>query len=324
MRLGTDPSCWASHMASITLATSQNLGLPTLAQAVAQSIITVNPMYRYLPLKPVVGNAYAYNRENTLVTAQKIAVGDTITSKGASDTTRIQVDFRRFVRDVEMDSLVEATGSNIIDQEAFQLAQASKAIGRLVQDDMVNGSGTSPSAAGLLTLVDATQIIQPAGAGANGANMTLADLDTLISYVLTGDTQFLVMPSRTWNTLFGLLRSTGGTSIVDMINITPQSVDPTLMLHYRGIPVFRNDYIPITQTRGASTSVCTTVFAGRFDDGSESDGVAMIVPARNAGISVERAGLLENRDERLTRVRWMGNFVLYSIKALAAMNGVLN
>ena len=311
-------------MPSITLANSQNLGLPTLAQAVAQSIITVNPIYRYLPIKPVVGNAYQYNRENTLVAAQKIAVGDTITSKGASDTTLVQVGFRRYLRDVELDVLVEQTGSNIVDQEAFQLAQASKAIGRMIQDDMINGNGTSPNAAGLLTLTDAGQIIQPSTAGANGANYALSDIDTLISMVTTGEAQFLVMPSRSWNTLFGLLRSTGGTSIVDMIVLDAQSQSPIRILTYRGIPVFRNDYIPINQTRGTSSGVCTTIFAGRWDDGSETDGVAMIVPAKAAGISVERAGLLENRDERLTRVRAMGNFVLYSTKALAAMNGVLN
>ena len=311
-------------MPSITLATSQNLGLPTLAQGFAQTVITVNPIWRFLPIKPVAGNAYQYNRENTLVAAQKIAVGDTITSKGASDTSLIQVGFRRYVRDVELDVLVEQTGSNINDQEAFQLAQAAKAIGRMAQDDFINGNGTSPNASGLLTLVDSGQIIQPSGAGANGANYGLSDLDTLISTVTTGDPQFLVMPSRSWNTLFGLLRSTGGTSIVDMITLDAQSVHPTRILTYRGIPVFRNDYIPVNQTRGTSNGVCTTIFAGRWDDGSETDGVSMIVPSRNLGISIERAGLLESRDERLTRCRWMGNFVLYSTKALAAMNGVLN
>ena len=311
-------------MPSISLANSQLLGLPTLAQAVAQTIITVNPIWRFLPIKPVVGNSYQYNRENTLVAAQKIAVGDTITSKGASDTTLVQVGFRRYLRDVELDVLVEQTGSNLVDQEAFQLAQASKAIGRMAQDDFINGNGTSPNASGLLTLVDSGQIIQPAGAGANGANYTLNDLDTLISTVTTGEPEFIVMPSRSWNTLFGLLRSTGGTSIADMLVIDPQSQSPVRILTYRGIPIFRNDYIPINQTRGTSSGVCTTIFAGRWDDGSESDGVAMIVPARSAGISVERAGLLEARDERLTRVRWMGNFVLYSTRALAAMNGVLN
>lgn len=311
-------------MPSITLANAANLGLPTLSQGVAQSIITVNPIFRYLPIKPVVGNAYSYNRENTLVSAQKIAVGDTITSKGASDSTLVTVSFRRYVRDVELDVLIEQTGSNIIDQEAFQLEQASKAIGRMAQDDMINGNGTAPNAAGLLSLVDAGQIIQPAGAGANGANYGLSDIDTLISMVRTGDPQFLVMPSRSWNTLFGLLRSTGGTSIVDMITLDPQSQSPVRILTYRGIPVFRNDFIPVNQTRGTSSGVCTTIFAGRWDEGSETDGVAMIVPARNAGISVERAGLLEARDERLTRVRWMGNYVLYSTQALAAMNGVLN
>jgi hypothetical protein len=92
---------------------------------------------------------------------------------------------------------------------------------------------------------------------------------------------------------------------------------------YRGVPIFRNDYVPIDQTQGTETEA-TTVFAGTIDDGSRSHGIAGITAEKAAGIQVVEVGESEDKDESITRVRWYCGLALFSEKGLAAAPGVNN
>lgn len=82
--------------------------------------------------------------------------------------------------------------------------------------------------------------------GFKGAAFSLEDLDDLIARVTAGECHFLMMHTRDINTLKTLMRNTGH----GVNSITVQ--EPGLgtkkpMLYYDGIPVFRNDYVSITE-----------------------------------------------------------------------------
>ena len=116
-----------------------------------------------------------------------------------------------------------------------------------------------------------------------------------------------------------LVRATGGTN-PDHIFTLPSGRQ---VVAYAGIPILRNDNIPIDQTRGGTTTA-TSIFAGTFDDGSRSHGIAGLTAQNAAGINVVDVGESETLDEHIWRVRWYTGLALFSEKGLAEADGISN
>lgn len=91
---------------------------------------------------------------------------------------------------------------------------------------------------------------------------------------------------------------------------------------YSGVPVFRNDWILINETQGTATNA-SRVFAGNFDDGSRSNGLAGLTAANANGIQVVDVGEKEAGDEHIWRVKWYAGMALFSEKALAQAPGII-
>lgn len=151
--------------------------------------------------------------------------------------------------------------------------------------------------------------------------MTFDQLDSLMDTVTDKDGQvdYICMPSRTRRSYRALLRGLGGASI----NETVQLPSGAEVMSYNGVPLFRNDWIPVNQTKGTGTN-CTTVFAGTLDDGSRTHGISGLTAAEMAGLQVEDVGISETKDEHIWRVKWYAGLALFSEKGLAALPGVLN
>jgi len=309
-------------MPSVTLAESAKLAQDDLVAGVIENIITVNRMFEVLPFDGISGNALAYNRENVLGDVQVAGIGDTITAKAAATFTQVTSTLTTIIGDAEVNGLIQATrSSDGNDQKAVQIASKAKSCGRRFQDMLVNGTGASNQFGGLLSLVDASQLIGAGNAAANGAPLSFADLDALIDQVTDkdGEVDFITMHARTLRSYMALLRSLGGANIGDVTTLPSGKTVPA----YRGIPIFRNDWLPVNQTRGTSTN-CTTVLAGTFDDGSRTHGIAGLTAEQASGIMVEEVGVSETRDETITRVKWYCGLANYSQRGLAALNGVTN
>lgn len=309
-------------MASVTLAESAKLSQNLLVAGVIENVITINRFYQLLPFAEIEGNALAYNRENALGDVQYAGVGGTVTAKAAATFTAVTSSLTTILGDAEVNGLIQATRSNINDQKAIQVASKAKSLGRKYQDGMINGDGTSDSLQGLLSLVDAGQTITANAGAGNGDVLSFAYLDQLIDLVTDKDGQvdYLLMHARTLRSYLALLRALGGASVSDVVTLPSGEQVPA----YRNIPIFRNDYIPITQTQGSSTT-CTTVFAGTLDDGSMSHGISGLTAANEAaGLQVEEVGISESKDETITRVKWYCGLALYSLKGLAALKGITN
>lgn len=311
-------------MASVTLAESAKLAQNDLVAGLIENVITVNHFFQVLPFDGIDGNALAYNRENVLGDADVFGVGDTITSKNPATFTQITSSLTTIMGDAEVNGLIQATRSGDgNDQKAIQVASKAKSCGRKYQDMLVNGTGAANQFSGLLGLVDAGQTIiqDTTGVTTNGGPLSFAKMDELIDLVTDkdGNVEYLMMHSRTLRSYLALLRALGGASIGDVVTLPSGTVVPA----YRGIPIFKNDWLPTNQTQG-SLSTGTTMLAGTLDDGSRTHGIAGLTASNAAGLLVEEVGVHQSKDETITRVKWYSGLALFSLKGLAALKGISN
>jgi len=305
-------------MASVTLAESAKLAQDTLISGLIESVITVNHMYQLLPFEGISGNALAYNRENALGDVESIGVAGTITAKAAATFTQVTSTLTKIIGDAEVDGLIQATRSADNDQTGVQIASKAKSAGRNFQEQLVSGSGASDEFNGLINLCASGQ---KAASGANGSNLSFELLDEMLDLVTSkdGDVDYIVMNARTIRSYKTLLRALGGVTMQEVYELPSGKNVPA----YSGVPILRNDYIPINQTKGSGTA-CTTVFAGVFDDGDMKTGLLGLTAANAYGLQVEDVGISETKDERIWRVKWYVGLALFSELGLAAIDGVLN
>jgi len=309
-------------MASISLIQSADLAQDDLVSGIIENIITVNRMFEVLPFDGIDGNALAYNRENALGDVNVYGVGGTIGDGGVGKSpatfTQVTSNLTSIIGDAEVNGLIQQTRSGWNDQTAVQIASKAKSAGRKYQDMLINGTGSSEQFSGLLTLVDSGQTVD---AGTNGAALAFADLDEMLDKVTDKDGQvdYITMNARPLRSYMGLLRALGGASINEVVMLPSGTEVPG----YRGVPIFRNDWIPITLTHGTETAA-TTILAGTLDDGSRQHGIAGLTAANAAGIQVVDVGESETKDEHIWRIKWYSGLACFSLKGLAALEGVNN
>ncbi len=311
-------------MASVTLAESAKLAQDELVAGVIENIITVNHMFEVLPFDGIEGNSLAYNRENALGDVIVAGVGTTFSGasagKAAATFTQVNSNLTTIMGDAEVNGMIQATRSGDgNDQTAIQVASKAKSAGRQYQDMLINGTGLSNQFAGLLSLCAAGQKVS--GVGENGSALSFDLLDGLLDLVTDKDGQcdFITMHARTRRSYRALLRALGGASINEVVEMPSGAEVPA----YNGVPIFRNDWIPINQTKGLS-STTTTILAGTFDDGSRTHGVAGLTSANASGIQIVDVGEAEDADNHITRVKWYCGLAVFSLKGLAAVEGITN
>lgn len=304
-------------MASVTLTESAKLAQDDLVAGVIENIVTVNPFFDILPFDGIDGNALAYNRENVLGDAQVLGVGGTITAKAAATFTQVTSTLTTIIGDAEVNGLIQATRSGSgNNQRAIQIASKAKSVGRQYQDMLVNGTGASNQFNGMINLAPAGQA---AATGANGGALSFAFMDEMIDIVTDkdGEVDYFMMHSRTLRSYMALLRALGGASINEVVTLPGGREVPA----YRGVPIFKNDWTPVDQTKGTG-SAQTTVFAGTLDDGSRQHGLAGLTAANAAGIQIVNVGESETKDESITRIKWYSGLALFSEKGIAYADGI--
>lgn len=308
-------------MASVTLVESAKLSLNQLVVGVIENIVTVNRMFELLPFDGIEGNALAYDRENVLGDVQMSGVDAAVTAKNPATFTQVTSSLTTIIGDAEVNGLIQATRSNINNQRAIQVASKAKSAGRQFQNMMINGDGTGDGFVGLLNLVDPSQILIPDLDTGNGAPLAFSDLDKLIDSIKDkdGEVDYISMNARTIRSYFTLLRSLGGANIDQVVTLPSGTQVPA----YRGVPILRNDWIPINLVKGTSAN-CTSVFAGTLDDGSRTHGIAGLTAETEAGIHVVDVGESEFKDNVITRVKWYCGLANFSVLGLAMLTNVTN
>lgn len=306
-------------MPSVTLAESAKLAQDMLVAGVIETIVDVDPMFELLPFDGIDGNSIAYNRELAMGDVQVLGVGGTITAKAAATFTRVSSDLTTIIGDAEVNGLIQATRSGDgNDQKVTQVMSKAKNVGRTYRNLFVNGTGAGNEFNGIINL---TPVGQQVATATNGSNLSFDILDALIDKVKSKDGQvdFFQMPLRTIRSYYSLLRALGGANISEVIQLPSGKTVPS----YRGVPIFPNDFIPTNQTKGSGTNT-TTIFAGCFDDGSRSNGIAGLTAQKAAGIQVVPIGESETKDENITRIKWYCGLALFSELGIASSPGILN
>jgi hypothetical protein len=307
-------------MASVTLAESAKLSQNMLASGVIQDVVTVNQMFNALPFQEIEGNALQYSRESVLGDAMVAGVGTQITADAAATFTTVTSSLTTIIGKASVNGLIQATRSNYSDQALVQIASKAKSVGRKYQDMLINGdSGTANEFDGLLSLVSGGQTVTSA---TDGSVLSFRALDDAIALCTAKDgmIDYIAMNSREINTLLDMYRALGGASINEVVTLPDGTV--TNMPMYRGIPIYRNDWLPITQVQGAS-SVASSIVMGTFDDGSMSNGIAGLTAMGDAGMRVVQVGQAENYDEEVYHIKWYSSLANYSDKGLVAITGIV-
>jgi len=305
-------------MASVTLGESAKLCQDEMIAGVIEAIVTVDNFYELLPFQGIDGNSLAYNRENALGDVESIGVGDTITAKNAATFTQVTTSLTKIIGDAEVDKMIQATRSSINDQTATQIASKAKSAGRNYKNQLINGSGAADEFNGLINLCASSQKVDT---GTNGGALSFEFLDELLDLVVAkdGEVDFITMAARTRRSYKTLLRALGGVPMDEVYKLPSGK----RMLAYSNVPIFRNDNIPVNQTKG-SGSAQTTIFAGVFDDGSQHQGLAGITARNAAGLMVDHVGTSATKDEDIWRVKWYCSLALFSELALSAAEGITN
>jgi hypothetical protein len=233
---------------------AEKLSNDMLRQGILENVITSDEVFALLPFLPINGKAYVYNRENSLGSASFTDTDDTITESAAT-FTKITTTLKRCIGDVDVDDFLEGTMSDANDQAAVQISKKAKVVGRTYADRLINGDATvnAKEFTGIRGLCASSQKFTAAVAG---EALSYAHLDRLMDLVKVGNQRVFVMNSRTLRAYFALCRALGGTDPqhVAIPGITSQV--PT----YRGIPILKNDYVPVDQSSTGQSLAATSAW----------------------------------------------------------------
>jgi hypothetical protein len=306
-------------MTSLTLTEAAKIEQNPLIAGVIESIVTVNQLYNFLPFDRIVGNALLYTRENAIGGVAPVGIGGGSNSipaaaKTPATFTPVTTPLKALIGDAEVDHFIETTMGVQNSQRGVQVASKAKALGREYQRQLILGDSANDPLEfdGLAKLMPAAQIVS-----ASSAVYTLDMLDELISKVKAKDgaVDFIMMPDEGIRKHLAVLRALGGASISEVVTLP----NGTQIIKYRGIPLFRNDYIPMSAP-GASRT--TDVYAGTFDDGSRKVGIAGLTSVVQSGIFVTNVGESETTNDILTRLRFYSSMAVFSELGVAKLETV--
>lgn len=300
-------------MSSVTLAQAKLLGLDDLGAGVAETIVTVNPVFEVLPFNTTVGNAYVYNRELTIGDVQVLGIDGTITAKTQATVAQKTQALTTIIGDAEVNGLIMAQGVGTTagnDPVAYAIASKSKGVAREYQRLMAVGdSGTANEFDGLVTLINSSDF---SGQKLATAALSFEHVDSLLGLVKSKGTtvDFLMGNLAVENKLKALARALNG-GVLEWATMGGSRV-----FMYAGIPFYRNDYLASADQDGVTAGTQQHLFAGNFDDGSRTVGISGVMPVAG-GIQVQPIGASETKDNDIYRIKMYGTFAAHSVLGLA-------
>jgi len=140
------------------------------------------------------------------------------------------------------------------------------------------------------------------------SNAYFTHLDELIDTVQDKDgmVDYIMMHSRGVRDYTSHLRGVSAAGYDDVMEVKMSSGGVMKVQSYRGVPIFRNDFIQTGWSSGAKH-----MYLGTLDDGTFSHGISGLTASQSAGLQVQKIGAREDVDAEITRVKWycgMANF----------------
>lgn len=289
---------------ALTLANQKLLSNDMLVKGIIDSIVTVNQFYSALPFAGIHGNALAYNCEKAGADQQDLVttmntVGSTI-NKDQQEFTRKSTELTTIIGDAQVNGLIEAVGSDMASATAVQVAAKAKGVGRKFMNLMING--TAVAGAGFDGLAVMTAIEPTLDADSSDI---LGKLDVLIDACLDKDgmVDYIMTNSEGVRKITAAFRAAG--TGFDMMDVKNSSGAVSQVQSYRGVPIYRNDFITSVDNADADAIVNNTpIYVGTVDDGSLTHGISGLTASKSAGLQVQQLGAREDVDANITRVKW--------------------
>jgi len=264
-----------------------------IEKGIILDMLSSNPFYELLPF-------YEYEGQGIII---NIAEEDGKFIQKVFSSTRI-------VGDVEIGTLSE--NLSYIDQLVIEISSKAKSMARLFYYGMINHSGTLPQMESFNSLPHITFNTKPEQLTFSFFNKLLGSME---------DVDFIQINSATMRQYKLLLRSIDA-SPAKYIYTLP---DGRTTLSYRDIPIFRNDYIQNETRIGEfiNSSNLTSMWVGKFDDGSNRKGLTAIYPKGfPGGVYFRPIGKTEN-NITLYRMCQYVNILNINHNALVKANIVL-
>jgi hypothetical protein len=151
---------------AVTLAQAALLSENDLQRGVIETFVQLSPVLDRLPLMPIEGNAYAYNKEATLPGVAFRSVNEAYT-ESTGTVNQATESLVILGGDADVDRFIVQTRGNLNDQRAVQTRLKVKAASYKFQDTFFNGDVTVDTKAfdGLKKRLTGAQVI---AAGTNG------------------------------------------------------------------------------------------------------------------------------------------------------------
>jgi hypothetical protein len=262
------------------------LSAETTERAVIEYMADKDELFALLPFTRSATNIYSWYRTGDVPTASVVDPYGTIPEVDVVGTV-VQNKISMIAADVVVYNFEATAVEQLVDRVLEKTLAASEAITRAFKRLFIRGSQANPDEFdGLDRFVDPSMVVD---AGSGGAPISFQLLDQLLEKFPAGaePTAIIVHP-RTYLSIKALLRT---------LYVTPEQVMlPNFgrpVMAYNGIPILRNEYIPIN-------AGLTSVYAVRLGQ-TAVHGVYM---GDNAGVVIEEVGRLENKDARKWRLKW--------------------
>ena len=329
---------------AITLAQAAVLSENDLQAGVVEKFVQASPILDRLPFIDIDGNAYAYNSELALPGVEFRAVNSAYTE---STGTFVQATESLVILggDADVDTFIQATRSNLIDQKEAQIALKVKAASYKFQDTFFNGDTAvdANSFDGLKKRLTGGQVIAAGGNGLNvvgnggsDVNAFLDKLDeALAAAKINGDNGAIYANDLIVAKISAAARRANilVDDVVTYGNVTKR------VSHYRGTPILDPGLtaagariLPQTETKGSASGICSSAYCVRFGEDEADQAVTGLVNANHEGarsveegvIAVKDLGEQQAKPAHRVRIEAFLGVALFGGQAACRLEGILN
>jgi hypothetical protein len=177
--------------------------------------------------------------------------------------------------------------------------------GVIVQHKVMDALHGAAGFDGLDSLVSSDMIVTTTVADSNAY---FTHLDHLIDSVQDKDgmVDYIMMHSRGVRDYTSHLRGVSAAGYDDVMEVKMSSGGVMKVQSYRGIPIFRNDFVQ------ATAGAANHVYVGTLDDGTFTHGISGLTASKSSGMQVQKIGARENVDADITRVKWYCGLASFS------------
>ncbi len=301
---------------AVTLAQAAVICQDKMKRGIIEELVLAVPLFKTLPFIQVVGNSYAYNRENVAAMGSvHFRQPGGLWTESTATFTPVTAALKVLGEDADVDNFIRATRSTLNDQMAVQVAIKTKLMGHQWEHQAIYGvAATSDGFDGLHTLIghSATMTFHM-DTDATGIALSMKVLDKAINAASKkGKPDVLLVSPNLLVNITAYLRTVGSYQ-------TTRDQYGNEWESWRGIPFVPCDQISDVELCGAAGEfstetggLTTSLFVAKF---GEDEGLCGL---ENDGIDASDTwDKLELKDASRTRLKWYTGLALLSTLALA-------